>query len=125
MEKSFVAVTKCFVCGDSANILLDTKLRDTLEQNMTHPTERCHTCTEALKIGIALIECRDGETDRKNPYRTGRLWVLKEDAFKGIFNGPPADEALKSRICFIDQQTAAAVGLDKEPEKKWEGNNEH
>lgn len=46
----------------------------------------CNDCKEAIeKGGIFFIECRDGETGN-NPYRTGRIIAIKEDAVKNILH---------------------------------------
>jgi len=127
MEKESVALTKCFYCGKSADILLATKyyrtkngtvqpVEDLSEFNgKADPRYPCDDCKEKMKIGIMLCEVRDGESGN-TPYRTGRLWVMKQDACERIFQN---FDFSKVRFTFIEESLAKQIGLyDIEPVHK-------
>lgn len=72
-------VETCFICGESIGVaLLGTAYKD---------KDGKHACDGCSKIiadgGIFFIEVRDGETG-DNPYRTGRVIAIKEDAVKRV-----------------------------------------
>ena len=106
-DKSHVSLEQhvCLVCGvayDTGNILLDKRLRASMEH---HTTTGWGLCPEHQKLSddgfVALVECdpqRSGSPgDRLKPeqaYRTGRLAHLKREAFATMFNVPvAADQA--------------------------------
>ena len=108
-EKSHVSLEQhaCLVCGiayDTGSILLDKRLRASLQR---HTTTGWGLCAEHQKLSddgfVALVECdtqRSGKAsgaDRLKPeqtYRTGRLAHLKRDVFATVFNVPiAADQA--------------------------------
>lgn len=83
-------VETCFICGESIGIaLLGTQYRDKNGKVAEAPSQMCmgNTCDNCSKIiadgGVFFIEVRDGETG-DNPYRTGRVIAIKEDAVKGV-----------------------------------------
>lgn len=100
-EKSHVSLEQhvCAVCGqvfDTGALLLDRRLRPSLER---HTTTSWDLCAEHKKLNeegfVALIECdpaRSGAgmgTRRLQigqAYRTGRLAHLKREAFSKVFN---------------------------------------
>jgi hypothetical protein len=95
--KSHVGMINCWICGEGSTILLDRKLRSTLEHNMgSLPTEICSQCKTLAEDndGIWLISIRDGEeppietmkSEIWNPYRTGGLILFKKEALKRFFS---------------------------------------
>jgi len=104
-EKSHVSLEQhvCLVCGvtfDTGAILLDKRLRASMER---YTTTGWGLCAEHQKLSddgfVALIECdpqRSGSpsgTDGVKPeqaYRTGRLAHLKRAMFARVFNVPIA-----------------------------------
>lgn len=106
-EKSHVSLERhvCLVCGvayDTGNLLLDKRLRASMER---HTTTGWGLCAEHQRLSsdgfIALVECdpqRSGLSsgnDRLKPeqaYRTGRLAHVKRDVFTRVFNVPVADD---------------------------------
>ena len=69
-------VETCFICGEAIGVA-------------QAPPQVCcgHACDGCSKIiadgGIFFIEVHDGETG-DNPYRTGRVIAIKEDAVKRV-----------------------------------------
>jgi len=104
-EKSHVSLEQhvCLVCGviyDTGSILLDKRLRASMEH---HTTTGWGLCGEHQKLSddgyVALVECdpeRSGSPgDRLKPeqaYRTGRLAHLKREAFARMFDVPITDD---------------------------------
>lgn len=102
-EKSHVSLERhvCLVCGvtyDTGSILLDRRLRASLER---YTTTGWGLCAEHQRLSdegfVALVECdpeRSGKptsADRLKPeetYRTGCLVHLKREVFAAVFNVP-------------------------------------
>jgi hypothetical protein len=104
-DKSHVSLEHhvCLVCGtafDTGNILLDKRLRASLERHTSTGWGLCDEHRRLFDEGfVALVECdpeRSGKptgADHLKPeaaYRTGRLAHLKREAFAGVFNVPLA-----------------------------------
>ena len=104
-DKSHVSLEQhvCLVCGspfDTGSILLDKRLRASMER---HTTTGWGLCPEHQKLSddgfVALVECdpqRSGSPTsaaRLRPeqaYRTGRLAHLKREVCTKVFNVPIA-----------------------------------
>jgi len=115
-DGSYIAMTKCFYCGESKDILLHQRFKDISEVNgKVADKEPCPKCKGYMAEGIMIIEVKDGESG-DNPYRTGRLHVITEDAATRMFNG---FDFSKQRVCFMEESVAKVVGLhDTEPIRK-------
>ena len=77
---------QCPLCaGDTNEIFLLGRSRDGKDTQAPRKgvlpgmSQPCDKCEEMMKVGFLLIEVQDG-TDQKNPYRLGRLHVLKMEA---------------------------------------------
>lgn len=72
----------------------------------------CPECAEQAKDGCFLITVDEEKTgdDVSNPWRTGRIFVIKDEAVKKAF-GDRADDIIKHRACFIPDQVAQMFGL--------------
>ena len=86
------SVQVCSCCGKDMNILLfgssykDENGKHTEAPMQIMTKEICEDCKKVIDNGGRFfIEVRDGESGN-NPYRTGRLVALKEEACKNIFN---------------------------------------
>jgi hypothetical protein len=60
-----------------------------------------------MSKGFLLIECRNG-SDRENPFRTGRIWVIKTEAAEAL------GMDVSRGACFLEEDAAIKLGL-KEP----------
>lgn len=101
-EKSYVSLERqvCVVCGiayDTGNLLLDKRLRASLDHYTTTGWGLCTKHQRLFDEGfVALIECdpqRSGRSSggRLKPeqaYRTGQLAHMKRDVFARVFNIP-------------------------------------
>ena len=71
--------------------------------------EPCDECKELTQKGFVLIGVDEAKTtDRKNPCRTGQLWVISHEAAHRIFNGLDTSKG----IAFIPKEVAEIIGLE-------------
>lgn len=79
MDKSYVTLVLCPICQkESGELLMDRRLKPTFEMHTTVPTSVCKKCKKKyLSKGVMLIDPK-----------TCRLVVLKNEAFKRMFNKP-------------------------------------
>lgn len=100
-DKSHVSMEQhvCLVCGvafDTGAILLDKRLRASMER---HTATGWGLCAEHQKLAddgfVALVECDpqrsgspNGSVKPEQAYRTGRLAHLKRHVFAKVFNVP-------------------------------------
>lgn len=100
-EKSHVSMEQhvCLVCGvtfDTGAILLDKRLRASMEHRTTTGWGLCAEHQKLADDGfVALVECdpqRSGSPGSslkpEQAYRTGRLAHLKRHVFAAVFNVP-------------------------------------
>lgn len=114
-----VALTKCYFCGGSNEILLATRYRTDRHGEMQPTTDvsklhgqvvdkrPCPTCEDYMKQGILLISARPPETAGEEPYRTGGFWVVREEAAAHWFK----DVDPTKRCAFIPNEVAVMIGL--------------
>jgi len=132
MEKSYVGTFNCYYCGKTAGVLLNKRLRKTLTQNMgVLDSDPCNECKKLMDQGIMFISIRNETTNEEmnpkdkglpNPFRTGKIAVVKEQAVKQIINNDKMLEfALKYRFMFITDEAWERLGL---PNKKINNSNE-
>lgn len=119
-DKNFVALTKCFFCGEDNEILLHRRLGDMSEYNgKVVNMDPCPKCAEYMKQGVILITIDHSKSDPNwtkqpipNPYRTGGFFVIKDDSIKAIISDDfICNWALKHRWMFIEHEAAVTVGL--------------
>lgn len=137
-EKSHVALTKCFYCGEGDRILLAT--RYTLKgepvkdlqplHNKIVDMEPCRKCADWMEQGIILLGIDaaksepnwnkppepnyvTGEQERwmPNPWRSGAFSVIREEAFKRIIPEEFHEHALKHRFMFIEHEAMVMMGI--------------
>ncbi|HEI6793850.1 MULTISPECIES: hypothetical protein [Enterobacteriaceae] len=102
-DKSHVSLERhvCLVCGvtyDTGNLLLDKRLRASMER---YTTTGWGLCAEHQKLSddgfVALVECDPqrsgspaggGRLKPEQAYRTGKLAHLKRHVFARMFNVP-------------------------------------
>jgi len=127
-----VALTKCFICGEDNNIVINTRLtkHDADKIKEMHGKainkEPCNQCKKYMKEGIIVISVDEEKSngDLDNPYRTGGWWVVKEDYIKRIVKKEFCDEVLKTRIMFMEDQICRDFGMFKATNNKGNTKNE-
>jgi hypothetical protein len=112
IDKDYVGMANCFVCGEVKHLLLDKRLRKSLPRNAVYDKIPCDKCQEVMKEGVIFVGVRDGEQDKENPYRTGQIIGVREEAVKKIIKPSKLlDEILKKRVCFIEEAVLKKMGL--------------
>ena len=121
----------CFICGEAMGVALFghlTKPRAEamneagLDVNPETDAEAprkicrgaiCDRCKEVMETGIFLVCVRDGE-EGDNPYRTGKVVAVTEDAVRKMLEpGEILDAALEKRMLYVEESTWRAIGLDE------------
>lgn len=105
----------CFFCGkENGTVVIPGKLKGDIEapRHAVWDMTPCEECKKLMDMGILFIEVKDGEKGARNPYRTGRQWVLKQEAVERLI----ADEAMrdniiKHRFAFIEEHDAREIGF--------------
>lgn len=112
-DGSFVAIPKCYFCGQDKNmILMNTKLQDISKAHgAVIDKEPCDKCSSLMEQGIMLIECTEEPKQQgAEPYRTGRISVMKQEACERIFAGSKIDFNTQ-RCVFMPKEVSDAIGL--------------
>ena len=85
------SVDTCFICGKETNVvLLGTSYKDENGKTAEAPRkvstgQLCDNCQKVIdEGGIFFIAIKDGESGN-NPYRTGQIVALKEEAVQRMF----------------------------------------
>ena len=118
-------IFNCFFCGKEAGLLLpgsNTKafreaglanLDGEMHRNIgVIDKEPCTECKELMKQGVMLISVRDDEETGDNPYRTGNVAVIKDEAIKRMVQPPElAACILKARMSFVPDAAWESLGL--------------
>ena len=120
-NKLGVALTKilCPVCTKKmdGDILLNTRLTEGAAKKVEAMNNQvvgwsktlCPDCSDMKSKGFILIGAVEAKTqDVTNPYRSGNIWVVKQEVADDLFkpNGAPA-----SGIAFIDVNVAKEMAL--------------
>jgi len=99
----------CIVCGKEKGeiVLLGAAYKEQAPMHMLFDPEPCDACRKKyLEKGKGVL-LAEAESDKR---LTGRCWVIKEAAFKKIFNVPLPPK----RIAFAEVGLAEKVGLGAE-----------
>ena len=101
MSKSHASMeqNQCFICltiFETGNILLDRRLKQSMEQYTVTGYGTCIECQKMQKDGyVALIVA----SERNTSNRTGQYLFLKKEVAVHLFNNP-----FDKNIGFIDEQ---------------------
>jgi len=100
----------CFLCGESKNeiALLGSSYHGEAPMYMCIDKKPCDKCEKLMDTGVLLICVQDG-TDQSNPYRTGKMVVLKVEAAQRIFNNIGS-----SRAAFVEESAWKKIGLPEQ-----------
>lgn len=118
-ENNFeVAMIKCFFCGKEKGLVMNTRLSkkhaDEIKKMNGHAIdyEPCDECKKLMEQGIMFVSVKDGESGN-NPYRTGKLCVIKEEAVKQFSSPELYEQVKKTRFAFIEDSVWDSLGLPK------------
>ena len=99
-------IPQCFFCGQDKNeIVLLGRLPGDAEapKHGVIDHEPCDSCKEYMKQGIMVISVSDDATnDDDNPFRTGKLAVVKDKAIKELLDEEAYAEVNKKRCMFVN-----------------------
>lgn len=101
-------IPQCFFCGKDKNeiLLLGASYKEQAPMHIgVVNKEPCDECKSMMAQGVMLISVKDGEQG-ENPYRTGRVCVLKVEAAQRMFNSIG-----NSRVAFIEDSAWKKIGL--------------
>ena len=118
-NKLGVALTRCYFCGKDKNIIMNTRLTKEAAQKIEEcngkviDMEPCDKCKELMKQGIMFASVRDGESGN-NPYRTGKLAVIKEESVEKVVTKEMFDQLKKKRFAFIEDSLWKKLDLPTE-----------
>jgi hypothetical protein len=108
------SMMQCFFCGEVAGIALLGKLKGDIEapRQAVFDKQPCAKCADLMKQGIMFIQVRNGESG-DNPYRTGPVVVIKQEAFDrmGIQPLELRVDILRKRVAFLEKATWDYLGL--------------
>lgn len=82
------SILQCEICGKEFGIALHGKLKGDIEapKVMTYHGCWCDECKKIIEEqdGMYIIEIRNGEEKKENPFRTGRIVAVKKSTFKDV-----------------------------------------
>jgi len=124
-----VAMTLCYFCGGSKDIILNTRLTTSAAESVkglhgkVMNMEPCNACADIMKKGVVIIvidEEKSGPDWSKekppNPWRTGHMVTVKDDYLKRIKVQPDLLKSiLKARGTFMGEDTALKLGVIRSP----------
>ena len=100
------SIDTCFICSKESNVVLfGTSYKDENGKTAEAPRKVCtgQLCDDCQKViddgGIFFIAVKDGESGN-NPYRTGQIGALKEEAVQRMFPDFPY-----KKINYIEEST--------------------
>lgn len=91
LGKSYVSLERniCPICGfefDTGSIIMDKRLKNTLDHSMMTGYSYCPECNEQIGKGFtALVEEDEELREGNRPYRTGRIMFLKKEDVSKVF----------------------------------------
>lgn len=108
----------CPLCGNKNKgaVVMNTKLTKKCanEVKSLHnkavgiANKPCKECQDMMAKGFLLIGANMSKTtDKRNPYRTGHIWVIDSGEAKEIFG----EENTKRGASFIELELAEEIGL--------------
>lgn len=113
-----VAMIKCYFCGKDKGLVMNTRLTQKHAEKIkkmhghTIDYEPCDECKKLMKEGIMFISVKDGESGN-NPYRTGKMCVIKDEAVKKFTSPEMFEQVKKTRMAFIADSIWDMLGLPK------------
>jgi len=108
--KSHVGMQVCFICLEPKSILLNTRLKKTLEDKVITDMEPCDECKKHMKHGIILVRANGNKSQFNGTYV-----VVKEEAVRKIFKGwGQLDAVMDKRIAILEDKVFDEMFKDVE-----------
>jgi hypothetical protein len=81
----------------------------------SNPYSFCDECLKASKSASFFITVDESKSeDKNNPWRTGGIFLVKNSAIKKAVDKEQAEDIIKHRACYIDDETAKQMGFSME-----------
>ncbi len=120
-----VALTRCYFCGESDRIVLNTWLSVPMADRVKEchgkvlDLDPCTKCQGYMKQGVILMTFDPAKSSpgwnkerMPNPWRTGGFFVVRDAAIKRMITPKSmADWALKHRWMWVEHEAAEKMGL--------------
>ena len=130
MPKSYVSMGMhiCPICGkkhEANEILLDRRIKDSLERETITGYGLCEECKKNTDKGYVALVSIDAEKSETNPdgtinissaYRTGKLLFLRKEVASKMFNAE-----IKTEMVFVDDEVINHIEKSYQ-EQSGEGN---
>jgi len=126
-----LVLLSCFFCGGDAGLMMMGKVsRSKLEKMGIDPSmidgyrddatirgkicngSICSECEKVKDQAIFIVQVRDGE-EGSNPYRTGKMVAIKEEAAERMFQPEFFESVKKSRMAYCPESAWKNLGLDE------------
>lgn len=125
MNNFEVALVKelCFICNKEIdgpiviNSLLTEKAANEVKQLhgkcVGYSDKLCPECQKLANQGLIILEIDSEKSESNNPYRTGKLWVIKEDCDLALDMKEKGFVINKfgCNFVFIDQEATKELGF--------------
>jgi hypothetical protein len=114
----------CSLCGEGSGVALLGANKGKKAPGKILDREPCQKCKDYMKLGIILVEVDEEKSkgDLKNPYRTGRFFVVSEDFIRRAITDPSMkNDIMKRRVSFIPIEVTKMFGLDQATPTMQEG----
>lgn len=127
----------CPICLEASGLALPGRMINRMAADAKKSPERfmregmldttpCQKCQGFMEQGIILIGVDEKKTtDRKNPWRTGRFSVIREEAVRRIFSPPElVEDVCKRRVCYMPDEVFVALGIPETMEENADAKTE-
>jgi len=109
----------CPVCGNKHDeqLLIHKHLRDLSKvdkQVVGYSKDPCKQCQEYMAMGLLIIEVDENKSTDTEPYRTGKVYVLKREAAERMFTEVFDQPYPAKSCCFMTSEVTAKLGITGE-----------
>lgn len=112
---------KCFICGKEFDgpIIVNSTLTEEVANEVKqlhgkcigYSDEICSKCKELAKQGLIILEINVDLSEPTNPYRTGKMWVIKSDCDLAKNMKDFVIDKFGCKFVFLDQEAAKQLGF--------------
>lgn len=111
----------CFICGKEIDgpIVMNSLLTEKAAQEVKqlhgkcigYSEEVCPECKKMAEQGLIVLEIDPDKSKPNNPYRTGKLWVIKSDCNLAKDMEDFIIDEFGCKFVFIGQEAAQNLGF--------------
>lgn len=96
-----VVMSRCMYCGEHFEVLGVDEINKIEYNGEVFSSEPCEKCKEYMESGIMICEIEDYQAANKNPSRTGRIVIIKEEEFLKNFDMPETE--MSKRFFYMEE----------------------